>query len=340
MPSTSKRCSSFFIDVLTDPRVAVMYDRRTHVLLTPLFVSHSPFPSPLQYPSVHPVTVHIKIRVPFGWHRMVSPHATERQRSFSQRTERRMGKTEKKSKTLVFKARMVRFLPCFGWARMHEWHGHTQVRDGMAWASNFWPDVTPSAQRAAIKEWKVDPKEMLREVAGTGIEIDGKRFRTSEHYYQYAKYLHMDPTYAGHIYETCHAKTAPEIKSASSRTAYIKWRMESEKAKRSAENRGSGKNKQVKLTKKEIEKDLAQREMKLGVTARLDIMRRALRGKFDRTRHPTLVRALLKTGSAALSEAGGRGGKGGFWDGGYGGGDHLGKLLMELRADLASAPPA
>lgn len=70
---------------------------------------------------------------------------------------------------------------------------------------------------------------------------------------------------------------------------------------------------------------------------RLDVMRWVLRLKFEQ--HPDLRELLLATGDALLVEHTPRDS---FWgDGGDGSGENwLGRLLVELRSELRSAPPA
>ncbi len=126
------------------------------------------------------------------------------------------------------------------------------------------------------------------------ITIDGKEWPSTEHYYQAQKFIDTDPALAERI------RTAPTPA----------------KAKALASPRS---------TAGKLRPDWD--------TARVSVMRRALRAKF--TQHPDLRRQLLATAPATLHEDAP---KDPFW--GVSGKDKLGKLLCELRDELEAEAPA
>lgn len=173
--------------------------------------------------------------------------------------------------------------------------------DGHSYLSNFYPFV------------KFPPTGLEKKASFTDDE--GVNYLTSEHYYQYHKFLFIDPQYAKTV--ILPAKDALAAKQAATQTRYIPW-----------------KHKQYAQAGKKRTKVSIKTDMKAGLSRFFaggngdDTMRKALYYKF--TQNPHLLRMLLSTGNSRLEEIGRFGGE--YWA--NTGKNMLGVLLMELRTKL------
>lgn len=169
--------------------------------------------------------------------------------------------------------------------------------DGHSYLSNFYPFVA-------------HPPEGLK-LKGSFKDKDGKKFKTSEHYFQYHKYLIIDPEYANTvIYDN--KKTAFEIKSLAGQGVYVQWKYDKSKAEG------------IKKTKTSILKEFKSKKQEWNKKS-VDVMKKALYMKFTQNEH--LKEKLLSTGDAKLEEIGRYSRD--FWA--NTGQNMLGILLEELR---------
>lgn len=177
----------------------------------------------------------------------------------------------------------------------------SRFRSGYGYLSNFYPDVA-DRQREPILGPNPARKDGVLFVCDQKME-----WKSSEHYYQYHKYIRLCPALAEAIRS---APTALAAKQLTSQDGYCKWVIEINGGKKSK-----------KYYKEEIKRWK-------GSDRSVDIMRRALRFKFS-SQNPELLNALVETYPARLSEMGRM--KNEFWA--DTGANMLGLLLEEIRRE-------
>lgn len=169
-----------------------------------------------------------------------------------------------------------------------------------AFLSNFYPHV---------KHIKTAPQPANAEYLFQ--DDKGMKFSSVEHFYQFHKYLLIDPAYAERIRD---CETALDVKRLAGKGNYV-----SDKYL----NHNSD---------KRLKKVIASKfDKKLAVFRdehSLEVMREGLKYKF--TQNPSLKQALLNTGDHPLAEYGQK--PSDYW--GHTGQSMLGRLLMELRQQL------
>lgn len=84
-------------------------------------------------------------------------------------------------------------------------------KDEFSFLSNFWPHVM--FPTIASTKYNLSTADME-------LKIGGKIFFSTEHYFQYKKYMIIDPDYANTIYATGNSRT---VKFLSGKLKYIDW---------------------------------------------------------------------------------------------------------------------
>ncbi len=191
------------------------------------------------------------------------------------------------SKTIIFKS-----------TRRNQW----------SFLSNFWPHVYSPELVAEAFNVRSDDHLMLRFRISSSFKK--RRFKTSEHFYQYVKFKVIDPKYAELIYN---ADTSLEAKQLSGKGTYINswW-------KNSSKKRGTKKKKQEKFDR--LHERFHDRYRDLA-------MLYALLMKFSRS--GSLKRALFASGERILQE---QGRFKSYWA--VPGDNALGRMLMVVRQYL------
>ena len=189
-----------------------------------------------------------------------------------------------------------------------------RIANGWGFLSNFFPDV---ADRAEKKAGKKKPKK------GQGpnpspahanylfVDGEGKRWHSSEHYYQYHMYVGRSKILAKAIYD---APTSLQAKQLTSQAGYAKFMKEQHGSKSAA------------FYKREM---AGWKQEHKGDSIRF--MTEALAFKFS-AQNPELRDALIATGHKHISEVGRM--RKDFWA--HTGQDMLGKLIMQRRTELSS----
>lgn len=177
--------------------------------------------------------------------------------------------------------------------------------NGWGFLSNFWPDVKDI-------EKGIGPKAGQK--AYLFVDDDGKKWHSSEHYFQWHMYHKHSPALAKAIYA---APTALAVKKLSSQKGYAAFM---ERLHPEVERKAAHYKREFKAWKQEEKKEA------------INIMKRALAYKFS-DQNPEFTHKLLSTGNLHISEQGRT--KKDFWA--HTGSDMLGKLIMERRAQLARA---
>ncbi len=173
------------------------------------------------------------------------------------------------------------------------------ARNEYSFLSNFWPFTKYS--EIAREKYNLHPLSL--DYSSVDPSTIGKIFHSSEHYFQYKKYMIVDPFYAENfIYPS---DTAYDAKIKSGKGEYIKWLNP---------KRGTGAE-----AKREFDRKLT--EFKKCATV---IMITALYIKFS---EPNLQKALLSTTGLFIQEQGRM--EKDFWA--HTGQDALGKILRRLR---------
>lgn len=138
---------------------------------------------------------------------------------------------------------------------------------------------------------------------------NGVWFNTTEKYYQYQKFMLVDPEYAVVLLGI---EDPSDVKTAAGQDAYSRWRKEQDAA--------SGKKTTLVAAKDHFKKTITGFD-------RDAVMLQGLRLKFQ---DPVLRQALLDTGDRPLSELGRRPTE--YWT--HCGANKLGELLMQVRSEL------
>jgi predicted NAD-dependent protein-ADP-ribosyltransferase YbiA (DUF1768 family) len=258
-------------------------------------------------------------------------------------------------------------------ARTYDIGFKARIRNGYGFLSNFYPDVADRAaafqeRKGAGKKREASSKKMASgKPVGPNpapahrdylfVDDDGKRWRSSEQYYQWHMYEGKSPALAAAIYA---APTALAAKRLTSQAGYADFILAAERDKTvgtnggDEEGAGSGgggggggdgddpgerERKREKKTSADRGKKSAtyyRNEMKRWKAERtetsLGYMRDALAYKFS-DQNPELEAALLGTGRLVLAELGRT--KRDYWA--HTGESMLGILLMERRSRLAAA---
>lgn len=178
-----------------------------------------------------------------------------------------------------------------------------RINNPHSYLSNFFPHVC-NFKAGITTPQPVEPRRLFM----WGM----LQFDSVEQFYQYRKFEYIDGDYASKVIFT--HRTAVEVKKSSGKGVYIQWKYE--------RLRAAGRP----TTKASIKRDF---EEKLKDFPRLRVMREALFLKF--TQNPELKAALLATEDRRLEEQGRM--RTEFWS--HTGQNMLGRLLMELRAQLA-----
>lgn len=161
--------------------------------------------------------------------------------------------------------------------------------------SNFWPYV---------RDGPVVPAD------ATLLVVDGVSYRSVEHAYQTLRYDAFDPYYGKRVYV---ASTAELAKRLAGKGQYVSWRHQQLNSRHGS--------------KASLGRDYDRAREKWNVHS-VKVMKRLLTAKF--TQNADLRARLLSTGVRTLSEIGRF--KKDWWC--HTGEDMLGKLLMEVRAEL------
>lgn len=175
-----------------------------------------------------------------------------------------------------------------------------KIKNEYSYLSNFYPRVANFNSSIPQPEHK----EYL-------FEIDDLRFNSVEQYYQYQKFLIVEPCYAKYMIMI--APTAEVVKMISGKGYYVDYMYKVYKATTTPK------------TKVFLKKKFSEAVKTFYTKYALDVMRRALYHKFHD--NPELHQALVSTYPHPLSEIGRM--KKDFWA--HTGSDALGLLLMELR---------
>lgn len=188
--------------------------------------------------------------------------------------------------------------------------------NGYGYLSNFYPNVAdlekPARTTAKPHGRPARPARVPQPAHRDYLFVDeeGRTWRSTEHYYQWHRYAPHSRALGDAIRA---APTALAAKQLTSQSGYAAWRRRAH-----PEDRRS-----LVALRAELKR------WKAADTA-IDLMRRALRLKFEQ--NPELRAALEATAPHRLSEYG-RSPRD-FWA--HTGQDMLGRLLMELRAELAA----
>lgn len=171
--------------------------------------------------------------------------------------------------------------------------------DEWTFLSNLWPSVKGGGLKAEQRFGALRTEH--------AFELEGRRWSTVEHYYQWHHYQYVDAEYADHLLTH---NDAFELKKAAGKGAYQKWFAE----------RGGSRAEAGRVFDKHKPEWHAVNEA---------VMHRALKAKFTQNR--SLAKALVATAPTPLAEQGR--GKGDHWT--HTGKNKLGEMLMELRTQLA-----
>lgn len=181
----------------------------------------------------------------------------------------------------------------------HEIRFKSNLANGFAFLSNFWPNVDEKALGACRLD-KSDSFEFKTR--------HGEVFKTVEHFYQICKYLLVDPCYASTVLYKI--KEAPQLKRLSEKTTWCDTR---------------GIIRCVSKAQAKVKFDMLLQRFQSYSD---QVMYLALLEKFSQ--NTALKSELLATGDSKLSEQGRF--KKDYWC--HTGQDRLGQLLMKVREKL------
>jgi predicted NAD-dependent protein-ADP-ribosyltransferase YbiA (DUF1768 family) len=173
----------------------------------------------------------------------------------------------------------------------------SRLNNEYSFLSKFWPFV----DHPAIAQTKFGLPLYA------SFTYKGQKYLTSEHFFQFHKFLVIDPLYAPIILQALDAKQA---KILSGKEKYCEWKAQQSPAKKVSIKQAFDRLKSIFEAKQD------------------DVMKTAIFCKF--TQIDELKLALLATGNAKMQEQGRK--KRDYWA--HTGNDRLGQLLMELREML------
>jgi predicted NAD-dependent protein-ADP-ribosyltransferase YbiA (DUF1768 family) len=184
-----------------------------------------------------------------------------------------------------------------------------KVNNDYSFLSNFYPHVKNFSDH--------QPQPAKK---GVLLTADDLSFAGVEVYYQYQKYLIIDPQYASAMLEPSKCHTSIEAKQRGAKGFYIDYVYKNTPMRRGR-------------TKAAIKAHHEAGQQEFIKEHALSVMRKGLYCKFSQ--NPELKKALLNSKQRPLSELGRM--KRDFW--GHTGQDMLGRLLMELREQLQTGLP-